>query len=68
MDVDHPLRVAFRYVSILVLVLIGAVLFLFPEPFTSALGFVLLSVAFVWLSWARSRETAAESVEVDTSG
>ncbi|WP_135363891.1 hypothetical protein [Halosimplex halophilum] len=60
MDVDHPLRVAFRYVSITLLVLIGAVLFLFPEPFTSVLGFALIAVAFVWLGWARSRETAAE--------
>ncbi|QLH82561.1 hypothetical protein [Halosimplex pelagicum] len=60
MDVDTPLRALFRYLSIAVLVLLGAALFLFPEPFTSLLGLVLVAVAFTRLRWARSRKAAAE--------
>ncbi|WP_435177226.1 hypothetical protein [Halorussus sp. AFM4] len=52
---DHPLRRLFRAVSIPTLLFIGAVLFLFPEPFTTVVGMILIMVAVVWLAWSRSR-------------
>jgi len=60
---DHPLRRLFRFFSVSVLLFIGAVLFLLPEPFTSILGMLLIFAAVLWVRWSQARIEELEELE-----
>ncbi|WP_276301000.1 hypothetical protein [Halorussus lipolyticus] len=65
---DHPVRQLFRFFAVSVLLFIGAVLFLFPEPFTSVLGLLLVFAAVLWVVWSRERIEELEALdELDES-